>query len=1039
VGVDCPACDTELRVDAKFCDECGAPVWKASAAEYKQVTVLFADVVHSMDLAAAVGPERLRELMSELLDRSSAVVQRYGGTVNQFTGDGVMAIFGAPMSLEDHAIRACLAALEIHKQVRDLQLRIGLNSGEVIAGEIGSGMHRYTTIGDQVGMAQRMESAAPPGGVMLSQSTARLVGSHAVLSERLLVRIKGADDPVPAYELLSTTGRRSETAARASTLVGREWELTALNAMLDRAINGHGCVVGVVGPPGIGKSRIVAETTKLAAERGLPVYSTYCESHTSDVPFQAANRLLRSAWRVNGLDSDAARDVVRSRLPGAHPADLALLYDELGIRDPTDPLPDIAPEARRRRLTALVNASVVTRVEPVVYVIEDVHWMDSTSESLLTDFLTVIPRAPALVLTTYRPEYTGDLTRIPGAQTIALAPLDDSPMTGLVIELLGRDASVVELASRVAERASGNPFFAEEIVRDLEDRGVLSGERGAYTCAGEATDVDVPATVQAAIAARIDRLAPEAKLTLNAAAVIGLRFEDDLLAALVDRPAVASLLDAELIDQVTFTPTAEYAFRHPLIRSVAYKSQLAAARADLHRTLAAAIETRDPESAEVNAALVAEHLEAAGDLTAAFGWHMRAGNWLTFRDIRAARQSWQRAVQVADHMSADKPGREQMRIGPRVLLCANSFRSGSAFDDQAFEDVCRLSEAVDDKVSLAMALGGRIASYTFAGRYRESSSLATELIGLTESIGDANLELALLPGVSYTKLLCGDVTESLRLTQRVIELADGDPLKGANFVESPLSLALMVRAAARMLLGAHGWKGDQAEAAQMCWEFSQLGLAVVMAWKYLAGVTVGAVRPDATAVRETAEILEMAEQSGDDLSLASARSLHGFILAQQTGPDRDRGLALLALAREAVAQGRSLAAYLSSIDCEFATERALRGDVDGAIEALQSIVEAEIVSGGLGRIGGTTETLVEILLRRGGPADIEAAREAIDRAEAVPTQAVVIYDLPLLRLRALLARACGDEVEYRRHRDRYRALANEVGFDEHIAKAEAMA
>jgi adenylate cyclase len=207
----------------------------------------------------------------------------------------------------------------------------------------------------------------------------------------------------------------------------------------------------------------------------------------------------------------------------------------------------------------------------------------------------------------------------------------------------------------------------------------------------------------------------------------------------------------------------------------------------------------------------------------------------------------------------------------------------------------------------------------------------------------------------------------------------------------------------------------------------------------VGGVTVGAVRPDATAVRETAEILEMAEQSGDDLSLASARSLHGFVLAQQTGPDRDRGLALLAVAREAVTQGRSLAAYLSSIDCEFATERALRGDVDGAIQALQSIVEAEIASGGLGTIGCTTESLAELLLRRGRPADIEAAREAIDRAAAVPTEAgVVIYDLPLLRLRALLARACGDEVEYRRHRDRYRALANEVGFEGHMAKAETM-
>ncbi len=363
--------------------------------------------------------------------------------------------------------------------------------------------------------------------------------------------------------------------------------------------------------------------------------------------------------------------------------------DELGIRDPVDRLPDIAPEARRRRLTALVNASVMARDEPTVYVIEDAHWIDATSESLIADFLSVIPRAPTLVLITYRPEYGGALSRSPGAQTIALAPLDDSQMIRLVTELLGADPSVAGLAERIAERASGNPFFAEEIVRDLADRNVLRGERGSYACTDDAADVDVPATVQAAIAARIDRLAPDAKLALNAAAVVGLRFEENLLATLADTAAVEPLLKAELIDQVTFTPRAEYAFRHPLIRSVAYRSQLAATRADLHRRLAAVLETRDPESADENAALIAEHLEAAGDLPAAFGWHMRAGECLNFRDIKAGRLSWQRAIQVADRMPSDQPGRDAMRVGPRALLCATAFRTGFAFDEAVFEETCR--------------------------------------------------------------------------------------------------------------------------------------------------------------------------------------------------------------------------------------------------------------------------------------------------------------------------------------------------------------
>jgi adenylate cyclase len=1050
-GVACPACGSGLRVDAKFCDECGAHVSEAKAAEYKQVTVLFADVVHSMDIAAAVGPERLRELMSEVVDRSTAIVERYGGTVNQFTGDGIMAIFGAPVSLEDHAIRACMTALDIQRQVHalatevrqrdgiDLQLRVGLNSGEVIAGEVGSRAHSYTTIGDQVGMAQRMESVASTGGVMLSESTARLVESQAALSERLLVRIKGTDAPVAAYELLSVTGRQSETAEPTSIFVGREWELAALAAMLDRSINGHGCVAGVVGPPGIGKSRIVAETANLAANRGLQVFSTYCESHTSDVAFQVANRLLRSVWGVDGLDDEAVRARVRSRLAGADSADLVLLMDELGIRDPVDRLPDIAPEARRRRVTSLVNASVVARDEPVVYIIEDAHWIDATSESLIADFLSVIPRAPALVLITYRPEYAGALSRSPGAQTIALAPLDDSQMTGLVLGLLGPDPSVAGLAERIAERASGNPFFAEEIVRDLADRNVLRGERGVYTCTDDAADVEVPATVQAAIAARIDRLAPDVKLALNAAAVVGLRFEENLLATLADTAAVESLLKAEMIDQVTFTPSAEYAFRHPLIRSVAYRSQLASTRAELHRRLAVVLETRDPESADENAALIAEHLEAAGDLAEAFSWHMRAGAWLTFRDIKAGRLSWQRAIQVADRMPADQPGRDAMRVGPRALLCATTFRTGHAFDDAVFEETCRLADAADDKVSLAMALSGRVLTLTFGGRYRESSRLASELVALVESFGDDTLELTVLPLAAAAKLGTGELTATLELTQRIIDLADGDFLKGGSVIESPLALSLMIGAAARMCLGAKDWKADMADAGTMAGKFVPVGEPNALFWKYALGVLAGALRPDSDAVSMTAGILERAEQRGDDLGLATAIFLHGLMLAQQPEPDRSRGLSLLATVRETVMQQRAMQVFLSLIDIEFAREQARRGQIDDAVAVLLSARDHEVESGGIGPPGRATEVLVELLLERGGPSDVAAAQEAVDRLAAVPLEpGMVMYGIALLRLQALVARAQGDEADYRGYLDRYRAMANEIGFEGHIAMAEAM-
>jgi class 3 adenylate cyclase len=493
-GLCCGSCGAQSSPTAKFCSECGTPLkLAAQSAEYKQVTVLFADVVHSMSIAAAVGAERLREIMMELVDRAGLVIQQYGGTVDKFTGDGIMAVFGAPVALEDHAFRACMAALGVQEEAKrlavdvresdivDLRLRVGLNSGQVIAGEIGSGPFGYTAVGEQVGMAQRMESVAPPGAVMLSESTARLVDGAATLGESELVRIKGAEEPVPARRLVSMGEQHRAATHAESNLVGRRWELSAVEGLLGRAIDGHGTVVGVVGSPGIGKSRLVREVAAMASDRSVEVFTAFCESHTSQLPFHAVARLLRAAFGVGDLDAQAARDRVRDRLPDADPEDLALFDDLLGIADPDAPLPAIDPDARRRRLTALVNATSLARETPAVYVVEDAHWIDEVSESMIADFLTVIPQTPSLVLATYRPEYEGPLTRVHGTQTIALAPLSDPETTALVSELLGPDPSAGALGQTIADRAAGNPFFAEEIVHELAERGVLRGQPGAYT------------------------------------------------------------------------------------------------------------------------------------------------------------------------------------------------------------------------------------------------------------------------------------------------------------------------------------------------------------------------------------------------------------------------------------------------------------------------------------------------------------------------------------------------------------------------------
>ena len=390
-------------------------------------------------------------------------------------------------------------------------------------------------------------------------------------------------------------GPRDGPARRTEAiLVGRRWEMAALDAILDRTIGGRGGVVNVVGPPGIGKSRAAREAAALAAARGVEVFWTFCESHARDIPFHAVTRLLRTSRGVADLDGEAARARLRAGLPDADPQDLLLLDDLLGIADPDVPIPQIDPDARRRRLTALINAVTLARTEPALFIIEDAHWIDAVSESMLADFLTVIPRTPSMVLITSRPEYDGALMRVHGAQTIALAPLADSDTAALLGELLGSDPSVGELAAIIAERAAGNPFFAEEMVRELAQRGALAGERGGYVCRADVAELSVPATVEAAIGARIDRLDAPAKQTLNAASVIGVRFGAELLAALGIDAVFDELLGAELIDQVRFTPRAEYAFHHPLIRAVAYESQLKSDRALWHRRLAAAIQEREP-------------------------------------------------------------------------------------------------------------------------------------------------------------------------------------------------------------------------------------------------------------------------------------------------------------------------------------------------------------------------------------------------------------------------------------------------------------
>ena len=1005
-----------------------------------------------MDIAAAVGAERLREIMAELVNITTAIVKRYGGTVDKFTGDGIMAVFGAPVALEDHALRACLAALGIQEEtVRlaaevkdrdgiDLLLRVGLNSGQVIAGEVGSTSLGYTTIGEQVGMAQRMESVAPPGGVMLSASTARLVEHNAVLSEPEMVHIKGSDQPVAGRRLLGVPDRDRRVAGVESSLVGRCWEMAAVEGLLERGIDGHGAVVTVVGSPGIGKSRLVREVAEIATARGVEVFSAYCESHATDVPFHVVSRLLRAITGVRGLDGPAARLRVRARAPDADPEDLLLFEDLLGITDPDVELPKIDPDARRRRLTALVNATSLARDTPALYIIEDAHWIDEVSESMLAEFFTVIPQTPSLVLVTYRPEYSGRLSRVSGAQSIALAPLSDTETIALVTELLGPDPSVGFLAHLIVEKAAGNPLFAEEIVRDLAERGVLRGTRSAYVSTVDVAEVSMPATVQATIAARIDRLNPKAKRALSAAAVIGAKFSRDLLETLGIDPVLENLVRGELIDQIRFTRQPEYVFHHPLIRMVAYESQLKSDRAELHRRVAAAIESRDPATADENAALIAEHLEAAGDLHAAYGWHMRTATWATTRDIAAAYLSWARARRVADALPADDPGRTAMRIAPRALLCGNGFRVHADISGGVFEELRQLCAEAGDKASLAIGMAGLMMEHLCHGRVRKASRLASGTLALVESIGNPTLTVGLPFMAINTKLQVGEIGEALRWSQTVIDLADGDPTKGNFIIGSPLAVALATRGTARCALGRPGWRDDYDRALAMARSADPMSHARVITFTYGFAMAGGVPLADDAALRDIEGALGIIERSSVDIAVGLARFTLGLALVHRdSSAERERGLEVLGQVRDMCHNGRFYVFMLPVIDVWAARGRARCGDRDGALSQMRAATN-DLFHAGQHSYGiPATGFLVETLLERGTQGDVAEAEAAIDRLAAAPAdEGLVIREIWLLRLRALLARAHGDAAAYTHFRDRYRDMARSLGFEGHIAWAEAM-
>ncbi|MGH9316515.1 MAG: AAA family ATPase, partial [Thermoanaerobaculia bacterium] len=574
----------------------------ALEGERKQVTVLFVDVKGSVELAEQVDPEEWHKILDRFFEILTEGVHRFEGTVNQYTGDGIMALFGAPIAHEDHAQRACYAALHLREGLRlyadELRLshglnfgvRMGMNSGEVIVGKIGDDLRMdYTAQGQTVNLAARMQQLAEPGHVYLTDLTAQQVEGYFRLRDVGPLRIKGLRDAVRVSDLEEVGALRTRLdAARSrgfSKFVGRDRELAALEEAFDQAAAGEGQVVGVVAVAGTGKSRLCGEFTARCRARGIQVADAHCPTIGKSVPFLALLELLRDLFGI--AENDSAHEVRRKiagelSLSGRDFDEVApLVFELLGVRDPDLVMPSMDPEVRKRKLLAFVRHLVQARSarEPLLIFIDDAHWIDSGSDEFLAQMVEAAAGTRTLVLVNFRPEYRAEWTAKSYYRQLPLGPLGSAATRELVDDLIGRHSSVASLSDLIQARTGGNPFFTEEAVRSLAEGAILEGSRGSYRLARPIEEIEIPATVQAVLAARIDRLGERERGILQTAALIGKEFPRPILERVAELPAsdlsaaLAALERAEFIFERSLYPEPEYAFRHPLTQEVALHSQ----------------------------------------------------------------------------------------------------------------------------------------------------------------------------------------------------------------------------------------------------------------------------------------------------------------------------------------------------------------------------------------------------------------------------------------------------------------------------------
>jgi class 3 adenylate cyclase/tetratricopeptide (TPR) repeat protein len=784
---------------------------EALEGERKRVTVLFADLKGSMELLADRDPEEARQLLDPLLDRMMEAVHRYEGTVNQVLGDGIMALFGAPVAHEDHAVRACYAALRMQQSATayadeiqrthgvPVQIRVGLNSGEVVVRSIGSDLHMdYTAVGQTTHLAARMEQMAKPGSALLTADTLRLAEGHVDVRPIGPVPIRGLTDPVEVFELTGAAPTRTRLevgAARGLTrFVGRDAEMSQLHEALTQAATGQGQIVALVGEAGVGKSRLVWELVRSHRTRQWLVLQVGAVSYGSVTSFLPVVDLLKAYFAIEGRD-DARR--IREKVAGR-----VLTLDE-GLRPHLPALlalvgasvedgawQGLDPGERRRQALDAVRGLLLreSEVQPVLVAFEDLHWIDPDTQVVLDGLLDSLPAARVLLIVNYRPEYQHAWGSRSQYRQLRLDTLTPESAGTLLGDLLADDPALVPLKTLLVDRTQGNPFFLEECVRSLVEGGVLVGQRSTYRLARPFQTVELPPTVQAVLAARIDRLSHEDKRLLQCASVIGQDVPLALLRAIADLPedalrdGLARLVAGEFFHDTKLFPDAEYTFKHALTLDVAYGSLLHERRRVLHARIVEVIER-----------LYADRLAEQADRLAHHAF--RGGVWgkaVTYLRQTGAQQS--QASLDAVRGGQESPGYfwwtgshdRAVTAAQRDLATAASFGSfglrvvGSYRLAQAWHALGDHPRAIDLLRRLVTALAGDLAGEAF-GMAGLPAVLARAWLGwclaeqgdLTEALAEAEsgLRLAESKGHPYSLVVASSGLGIAHLLNREPERA----------------------------------------------------------------------------------------------------------------------------------------------------------------------------------------------------------------------------------------------------------------------------